>query len=274
MDYYAILGVNRGASKDEIKKAYRKMANKHHPDKGGNSSEFQKIQEAYAVLSDDAKRAQYDNPNQFNFNSQNFGAGGFSGFEDIFDTMFSQRRRRQPRNRDITISVKITLEEAFTGKNIIGSYRLSNGKEESVSIEIPAGAKHGDTIRYSGLGDNSVPNVPRGNLNVKIHMIKHSTWIRDGVNLYCVKYVDVFDLVTGTTLAVSSIDGKKLSVTLPQGTNPGNKFSIKGYGMPDINTGVRGNAYLQVEAVIPKIEDNTLLEKIHGIKNEINNSTE
>lgn len=270
MDYYSTLGVNKGANKDDIKKAYRKMANKHHPDKGGDASEFQKIQKAYSVLSDDAKRAQYDNPTQFNFNSQNFGAGEFSGFEDIFDTMFTNRRRRQPRNRDITIGVKITLEEAFSGKNIIGSYRLGNGREESVSIEIPAGAKHGDTIQYAGLGDSSIPNVPRGNLNVRIQVNKHPKWIRDGDNLYLVEYVNVFDLLTGTVIFVNSIDGRKLSVSIPQGTAPGNKFSIKGYGMPNVNTGVRGNAFLQVEARIPKISNDIILGKLREIKDEIN----
>jgi len=267
MDYYSILGISKNADKDQIKKAYRKMANKHHPDKGGDASQFQKVQEAYSVLSDDAKRAQYDNPNQFNFRSDNFGPG----FEDIFSSMFGHRRR-QPRNRDITIGVKISLEEAFRGKNIIGSYRLGSGKEESVSIEIPAGAKHGDTIRYAGLGDNSIPNSPRGNLHVRVQVLKHQKWIRDGDNLYCVEYVNVFDLLTGSVIIVSSIDGKKLSVNIPPGTSPGNKFSIKGYGMPNMKTGIRGDAFLQVEAKMPKIQDADILNKLRELKDEIDKS--
>jgi len=266
MDYYSILGVNKDASKEELKKAYRKKANKHHPDKGGDSAEFQKIQEAYSVLSDDTKRSQYDNPNQFSFNSQNFRAGSF---DDIFDSMFSHRRQRRPVNRDITIGIKIDLKEAFFGKNIIGKYRLNSGQEESVSIEIPPGAKSGDTIRYSGLGDNAVPNVPRGNLNVKIQVTKDNNWVRDGNNLHTIHYASVFDLLLGSVIIIESIEGKRLSVNIPKGTNPGSKFSIKGHGMPDVNSRIRGNAYIQIEAEVPKIDDQEILTKLAEIKNEI-----
>jgi len=272
MDYYSILGVSKTASTEDIKKAYRKLAMKHHPDKGGDEARFKQINEAYSVLSDQQKRSQYDNPNPW---GNNTASGQAQGFDDFFGAFFGQgfARQRVPRNRDISIAVKITLEEAFQGKNVVGSYRLYSGIEESSSIEIPSGARHGDTIRYSGLGDNSIPNVPRGNLNIKIHVLKHPRWNRDGDNLYRLCVVDVFDLLIGATVTIDSIEGKKLNLNIPQGTRPGTKFSMPGFGMPNVHTKRRGDAIIQVEAKIPRINDQEIVKRLSEIKDEIDKST-
>lgn len=272
MDYYSILGVSKTASPEEIKKAYRKLAMKNHPDKGGDEAQFKKINEAYSVLSDQQKRSQYDNPSPWG--GQHRGQQA-PGFDDFFGAFFGQgfANQRVPKNRDISIAIKITLKEAFHGKTVVGSYRLYSGIEESSSIEIPSGARHGDTIRYAGLGDNSIPNVPRGNLNIRIHVLNDSKWNRDGDNLYRLCVVDVFDLMLGTVVAIDSIEGKMLNLNIPQGTRPGTKFSMPGYGMPNVRNKRRGDAIIHVEAKIPRINDQNIINKLREIKDEINKSS-
>lgn len=269
MDYYSILGVAKSASKQDIKTAYRKLAGKHHPDKGGDAEQFKKITEAYEVLSDDQKKAAYDNPNPFQDTGTN--RFGDTGFEDIFGSIFgngySRQRHRQHRNQNITIGVNITLEEAFYGKSLIAAYRLQTGREERVDIQLPPGAKHGDTIRYSGLGDESYPQYPRGDLHVKIQIANHHVWQRQGDNLYCQKEVNYFDLLLGCVIIITTIDNKKLSVTVPKGTNIGTTFSIQSYGMPNVNNyRIRGNAYIAVNSSTPKISDPKLLADIQKIR--------
>jgi len=265
MDYYNTLGVSKSASKQDIKKAYRKLAGKHHPDKGGDAEMFKRITEAYEVLSDDQKRGEYDNPNPFG-NAQGFGPQGFDDFVNIFSNGFGRQRR--PINNTVTIGVNITLQEAFYGKNVIAAYRLSSGREESVDIQIPPGAKHGDTVRYSGLGDDSIPGIQRGDLHVKIQVQNNTKWRREGDHLYSQKQVNFFDLLLGCVIIVETIDGKKLSVNVPKGTDIGTTFSVQGYGMPNVrNQRIRGNAYITVDSKTPKIEDEQLLEQIRNIKN-------
>ena len=272
MDYYSILGVARTATKQEIKAAYRRLAGKHHPDKGGNVETFKKIQTAYDVLGDDAKRAEYDNPNPFaNANQNPFGQN--AGFEDVFSTFFgtgfAQGRARQPRNKDITIAAKITLLDVIKGKKVIATYRLQSGREESVNIEIPPGANTGDTVRYEGLGDDRDPRFPRGNLYVKIQVERHKDWVRDGLDLITKATVDVFDLLLGCKVNITTIDNKQLSVTVPKGTAPGARLSIQGYGIPQINTGKKGNIYIHIEAFVPRIDDENIIAKIQEVKNGI-----
>lgn len=269
MDHYTTLGVSKTASKDEIKKAYRRLANKYHPDKGGDSLQFQKVQQAYDTLSDEGKRAEYDNPRKYGYQTANNRRDHERDFYDVFNTVFN--RRQSAKNRDITISIKVSLEEAFAGRTVTGSYRLNSGREETIKIKIPPGARSGDNIRYAGFGDDTIPNIPRGNLLVHLQIRRHPVWAREGNNLHTTSYISIFDLIMGTSIKVESVDGKMLSVNIPKGTSPSSKFSIKGYGMPDVSTGVRGNAFLQVEASIPKIEDETLLAKIAELKNEIDN---
>ena len=175
MDLYTVLGVPRSASPEEIKKAYKKKAMQHHPDKGGDPDQFRKVTEAYDVLSNSDKRNAYDNPQAgFSFNSQDFAHGNpFEGtpFENIF------RQRQTPRNRDISVPVNVTLKDVIIGNRMAVSYQLSTGRVETVTIDIPPGAKHGDQIRYEGLGDEGNKNYPRGNLIVHIRLQKNRDWV-------------------------------------------------------------------------------------------------
>ena len=254
MDYYQTLGVQRNASSEELKKAYKKASMQHHPDRGGDESKFKEINEAYSTLKDPQKRQQYDNPQpQF---AQGFGPNGFEGmganFEDLFGQFgFNVRGRQQQRNPDITIAARITLEEAYTGKTMVASYRLRTNKEEVVEIKVPPGAANGNKIRYQGFGEEGLAG-PRGDLYVQIQVVPHKTFIVDGVNLHCVTQANIFDFIVSGNVLIDTLDGGKVKVNIPAGTKPGTKFSIHGYGMPDLQSGRRGNLYVTIGAYVPK----------------------
>lgn len=264
MDYYSILGVSKSASQDEIKKAFRKLAMQYHPDKGGDETKFKQINEAYSVLGDPAKRAEYNNPPQpqYKFRSGNVGDDPFS---DMMSQMFGGTMRR---NADITIAARIDLLESIIGKKVIASYRLRSGREETVTMDIPAGARNGDTIRFTGLGDDSFPGQ-RGNLFVKIHILPHPTWRREDDNLYSKQYVNALDLILGCSIIVNTVDDRQLELKIPKGTKNGTVFSISDYGAPNTRSGKRGKIFLTVEAEIPKIDSEEVLNKLREIKDAI-----
>ena len=273
MDLYNILGVARNASPEEIKKSYKRLSMKHHPDRGGNNDDFIKVQQAYEVLSNSDKRNAYDHPQQANpFGRQQQGQNPFAGtpFEHHFQHGFGQQQQRQtPRNRDINLQADISLLDVLTGKNLIIQYHLQDGKVETVTVDVPAGAKHSDTIQYEGLGDNGHPRYPRGNLLVRIKVKKTKHWERDSDNLITKKDVNVFDLLLGCVILVTTLENKKLELKVPQGTNPGQTFNIPGYGLPNMQTGRRGNMYITIDVSMPKITDQNVLDKIQQLKNEI-----
>jgi DnaJ-class molecular chaperone len=277
MDYYSILGIPRTASPEEIKKAYRKLAMANHPDRtGGDDTKFKQISEAYEILSNSDKRDAYDHPHDpFQQNQQRHGHHnpfGGTPFEHMFGQGFAQQRQT-PRNRDITLQANISLADVLTGKNLIIQYQLSSGKLETVTVDVPAGAKHGDTIQYEGLGDNGHPRYPRGNLHVRIKVSKTKNWERDQDNLFTKKVVNVFDLLLGCVIIITTLDDKQLELKIPQGTKPGIKFSIPGYGLPNMHTRRRGIMFVTIDTEMPKITDQNVLDKIQQIKNEIQQRT-
>lgn len=263
MDYYQTLGVNRNASQDEIKKAYRKLASKHHPDKGGDKQKFQEIEEAYRTLSDDQKRAEYDNP-QSHFSG--FGGGPFGGMDpnDIFGSMFGGGvhfghgfRQQVRKNRSITITIQVTLKEILVGKNVVGSIKLPSGHDQAIQITIPPGVETGDAIKYSGLGDDSISEYPRGDLIAQIQEIPDPVFRREGMDVVVEQTISVFDAILGTKLKITTIDDKTIELTVPAGTKPGTVFSCAKHGLPNKKfTGKRGNMYVKVTVSIPeKISD-------------------
>lgn len=274
MDYYSILGVSKTANQDEIKKAYRKLAMQSHPDRnGGDDTKFKKINEAYDTLKDPNKRQQYDNP-QPRFDTSSFNQN-FGNFDDIFSQMFRSdvRRPRRPMNADITIGADIYLKDVFTGKSLIVNYRLASGKQETVTIEIPPGAKHGDAVRYEGLGDDANPRMPRGNLIVKMRERKDAEWARDGNNIIKNQQVNMFDLLTGCVIIVKTPENRNVRISIPKGTQPGKILSVSEYGIPDLRTGRRGNLFVRIEAHIPTVNRQDLIDKIVELRNEISTST-
>jgi DnaJ-class molecular chaperone len=241
-DYYNTLGVSKQASADEIKRAYRKLASQHHPDKGGDTKKFQEIEEAYRILSDPDKRAQYDNPAPQGFNqfggvppgfedimSQMFGGGG-SPFGDIFG-----RRQQPPRNRTLNIQTQVTLEEAFFGKEMVANLTLPNGRDQILNIKIPKGIQDGITLRLASMGDDSVPNAPRGDIHLTVGVQPHPVFARQGDDLIRSLEVSAIDAMLGKSYQIETIDGRLLEIKVPEGTQPGRILNAGMYGMPNMN---------------------------------------
>jgi len=250
MDYYSILGIPKSASQDDIKRAYRKLAGKHHPDKGGDTAQLQKIQEAYATLGDEQKKAEYDNPMpQFHFQANDMG----DMFGAMFGAGFGGFQQRQRKNRNINIRVEMTLEEILVGKEVTGSIRLPSGKDQNIQISIPAGVMHGDNIRFRGLGDDSAPGAPRGDLIAQIVEIPHPKFKRDGRNLYAGYEISVFDAILGKTIKFKTLENKELEIKVPAGIQPGQMIKCDSYGLPagPHNTH-RGTLFIEIKVVIPK----------------------
>lgn len=257
-DYYSALGVSKTANAEEIKKAYRKMASQHHPDRGGSKEKFQEIQAAYDTLSDPEKRAQYDNP-QPNFNFEFHSGGMPPGFEDIF-TAFNGgpfgdvfgRRNARPRNRNLNLQTTISLEEAFNGKELIASINLPSGKEQTLHIKIPAGIQDSTTLRLAGMGDDSVPNIARGDIHLTVSVAPHPIFQRRGDDLIRKVTVSCIDAMLGKTARVSTIDNKNLDVHIGPGTQNGTILSIQGHGMPNVSDPrFKGRMLLEISITIP-----------------------
>lgn len=250
-DYYSVLGVPRSASPEDIKKAYRRLASQHHPDKGGDTQKFQEIQAAYDVLSDPNKRSQYDNPQQFHSNSFN---GMPPEFEDIFATFssgpfsnFFRSNQPQRRNKHLSFRATISLEDSFFGKDLTVNIQLPSGKEQLCDIKIPKGIGDGNTLRLAGMGDDSLPNLPRGDIHLTINIAPHPTFTRHGNDLIQQVEIDSVDAIIGTTIIVNTIDGRQLEVKIPSGIQYGKLVAIQGAGMPDINTHTPGRLLLEIK---------------------------
>jgi len=268
IDYYKTLGVDRSATSDDIKKAYRKLAMKYHPDRGGDSKKFQEIQEAYATLGDDEKRFQYDNPNQRHFHTGNMG-------DDIFSTFFGGGSpfgfgfQQQQRNSNIGATVTVTLEDILTGKTIDAEISFRNGQKKLVSINIPAGVDDNIQIRYPGMGDQSIPKFPAGDLIVTVRVLPHAVWRREHNNLVAEKEISVWQALLGCDITFETIENKTLSITIPPGTQPGTVFSCKGEGLPHPRSGVRGAILIKVKVNIPRNLSEESKKMIEALSNGI-----
>jgi len=294
MEYYKILGVAKTASADEIKKAYRKLALKYHPDKNPDSKEaeakFKEINEAYAVLSDEKKRKEYDMYGaagfqqrysqedifrnfdlndifkQFGFNMG--GGGGRSTFRfssggggNPFD-FFSQggggcggggcRNRPQPeKGQDQTYELSVSLDEVLHGAEKNISLRR-NGSTENVSVKVPKGIESGKRLRLGGKGAPSPNGGPPGDLYLKVTVQPDAQFTRDGDNLLLEKQILFSEACLGTTVEIRTLDGKNLKIKVPAGMQPDAKLRIKGQGLPSGPIGERGDLYVKIIAQVPK----------------------
>lgn len=272
-DYYEVLGIQKGASDDEIKKAFRKLAIKYHPDKNPGNKEaeekFKEINEAYSVLSDKTKRQRYDqfghagvggagggaggNPfaGGFDFNGQtfNFDFGG-GGLDDILGAMFGFGGgfRGARRGRDYRTSTTIDFEEA-----IFGTTKNVSVDGEQIKLKIPAGIHDGQQIRLGGKGGPSpVEGGQRGDLLVEIRVRAHKTLTREGNLILSESTISMVDAVLGTEVDVDTVDGK-ITMKVPAGTQPGTNFKLSGHGAPiQVGSTERGPHIVTINVEIPK----------------------
>lgn len=276
MDYYATLGLKRGASDEEIKKAYRSLAMKHHPDRGGDEKKFKEINQAYEYLSDPEKRRMIDSGIDPNNSAQGFhGSGPFEfhfGSGDINDLFgqfgfFGQRPMR--RNKSLNINVEIDLIDVLNGKEINAEIGIPGGGKKLISIEIPAGIEHGQQIKYSGMGDSSVPNLRPGDLLVNVYVRQHHTFRREGDSIILDKTISAWDAILGTNIIIETLDKKTLTITVPPGTQPETVLSCRGEGLPNIKTRQRGSLLIKIKVQIPKHLNDVQLERVKKLRDGI-----
>jgi DnaJ-class molecular chaperone len=278
-DYYSVLGINKSASPEEIKRAYRSMAMKHHPDRGGDESKFKQVNEAYEILSDPDKKQMVDmgvDPK-----AQQQGHGGFQqgpfefhfgsgNFEDIFSQFgfgFGGRRRQQQRNKTFNINVEVTLEEVLTGKDISAEVAVPGGARKTINISIPPGIQSGQQIRYQGLGDSSIAGVPPGDLIVNVHVRQHPVFHREGTNVIVEKRIPAWDAMLGVKTRINTLDGKNLEIAIPPGTQPDTVLSCRGEGLPSMRSKARGNLLIRISVEIPKNLSADQIRIIEGLRN-------
>ena len=254
-DYYAALGVPRTATADEIKQAFRRLASQHHPDKGGDTQKFQAIQEAYATLGDEQKRAEYNNPRpQF---SGFQGHPGGVNINDIFGQMFGQQFAQQPRPRShVRMTLTITLNDVATG----GKRTVSLGTAQGISaveIEIPRGINDGDNVHYEGIGPGG------SDLVVQYRVQPDRTWQRQDLNLITETRVSIWDIILGTELHITTITGDILSASIPARSQPGVTLRLRGRGLTNRN-GTTGDIMVRVQAFVPDSISPELLAAIQA----------
>ncbi len=270
MDYYEILGLSKGASSDEIKKAFKKKAMKFHPDRTGNDKsaekKFKEAKEAYDVLSDPQKKSMYDQYGTTDFGggfggrSQGGFQGGFnaSGFEDVFEDLFGDifggGRARNPnrpyKGADLEYHLQLTLEEAAFGIEKVVKFRTKNENKE-ISVNIPAGVDNGDRVRLSGKGEPGINQGPPGDLFIRVVLEKHSIFERDGNNLYCTVPISFAEATLGAEIEIPTLSNNKVSIDIPPGTQTGKYFRLKGKGIKSVRGGSIGDLMCSVQIETP-----------------------
>jgi curved DNA-binding protein len=274
MDHYQTLGVDRNSSQDDIKKAYRKLAAKHHPDRGGDTATFQSIAQAYDTLSDPDKRAQYDSP-QHSFDP--FTQGGGQGWHDVssmfggnpFEQFFRQAQQPNRRkNRDLNIRVNVNFKQSYLGADLEASYQLPNGKKQTVIIQVPAGVESGQVIRYQGMGDDSIPNLQKGDLNVTVMVERSQEFDRRGNDLiaYCV--INPIEAMSGCTKIVNHLNGSGIRFNIRPGVQHGTEYVSSNLGFKNLR-GQSGNLIIIIGIDIPVLTDPDLKIKFEELYAEL-----
>lgn len=294
-DYYDILGISKSASADEIKKAYRTLSRKYHPDMAPDDKtadqKFKEVQEAYEVLRDDSKRQQYD---QFGHSFQQAGPGGgnyqqgggggpvdlddlFGGggvdLGDLFGGAFrgGQRAPARPQKGE---SSRLQIEIPFHLAAVGGEYEVSlqkGGASERLTIKIPAGVNTGSVIRLSGQGSPGIHGGPAGDMLITIKVGNHPYFKRDGCNLILEVPINLAEAALGAKVDVPTLSEGEVTVTIPPGTSSGAKLRLRGKGIIDQKTKQPGDQICSIKITAPKDlsdEERTLYEQLQDLNHE------
>jgi curved DNA-binding protein len=287
-DYYEILGLKKGSSPDELKKAFRKLAVKYHPDKnpGDKKAEdrFKEINEAYAVLSDPQKKSQYDQFGSAGFHQRysqedifrNFNGGDIFrefnlGGDDLFSRIFGGGggfrqgggRAMSRKGQDFEMEVAISFLEAFSG----GEKRVAfsrEGRSEELSVKLPAGIDSGARLRLTGKGGAGIGGGPNGDLYLNIAVRADSRYSREGADILFPQQIPFSHACLGGSLDVETLDGIK-RIKVPAGIQPDTKIRLKGLGFPQQGKGTRGDFYVVVKVKVPQTlsaQQKELVEKL------------
>lgn len=291
-DYYKALGVDKKATPEEIKKAFRKLAVKYHPDRnpGDKSAEdkFKEINEAYAVLSDPQKKEQYDTFGSNGFHKQysqedifrgfDFGGTfkdmGMGGNEDIFSRLFGGSfgrgggmgggyRPGPQRGSDLEMETDISFRDAVSGAEKVVAFRR-NGKREELKVKIPAGVDNGSKIRISGKGGQGEGGGPAGDLFLIIRVLPDPVFTRDGSDLFVERQIPFSAACLGTSMDIPTLEGDK-RIKIPPGMQPGTKIRLKGYGVKPLGSNAKGDLFVKVTVHVPETlngEQKKLVEEL------------
>ena len=284
-DFYEILGVSKSADEREIKKAYKRLAMKYHPDRNPGDKEaeakFKEVKEAYEILTDAQKRAAYDQYGHAAFEQGGgggFGGGGFGGggadFSDIFGDVFGDifgggRRQRASRGADLRYNMELTLEEAVRGVTKEIRIPTCHGRgsvikdpcnachghgrverQKTLSVKIPAGVDTGDRIRLSGEGEAGEHGAPAGDLYVQVSVKKHPIFEREENNLYCEVPINFAMAALGGEIEVPTLDGR-VKLKVPAETQTGKLFRMRGKGVKSVRGGAVGDLLCRVVVETP-----------------------
>lgn len=262
-DYFNTLGVGPNATDDEIKTAYKKLAMKHHPDRGGDQVKFQELQEAYATLSDPEKRARWQHEQQFGQFGGHPGAGGFNfsfGGGDLNDILrqFTGGHpfggfggRQQVKNRDLRVGIELDLASTLENQKHHINVQHANGSTKTVEIEIPRGVQPGMQMRFAGHGDQSMGNLPAGDLYVEFRIRQHPDFRMNGIHLSKTLALNCVDAIIGTTVKITGLDNTEFELTVPATTQNNTRFRIPAQGLWDVNNPIRGDLFIEVSLQVP-----------------------
>ncbi|MDR0515411.1 MAG: DnaJ domain-containing protein [Coriobacteriaceae bacterium] len=286
-DYYKTLGVPRKATSDEIKKAYRKLARKHHPDAGGDEAKFKEISEAYEVLSDEKKRNLYDQygtaserqiPHGWGGSVEGNPFAGFGGWAEILESIrkgegvfggdfnfggFGQQRQQRrvqaQRGQDMNVSLRVSFDEAFRGTEKRVNVQVPGKKEkETLTVKVPAGAVDGGRLRFKGKGAHGQNGGEPGDLLITTKIEPHALFTRQGADVYITLPLTFAEAALGAQVVVPAPDATKVRVKVPAGTQSGSVLTIKGKGAPQVAPQAQGtskgngNLMIVCEVVVPK----------------------
>lgn len=275
-DYYEVLGVAKDASADDIKKSFRKLAVKYHPDRNQGDSaaeeKFKEINEAYAVLSDPDKRKKYDTFGSTDFHQQysqedifrnfdfsgTFKDMGMGGGDDIFSRLFGGAfrragggfRRGPQKGTDLSLEVTVTFREAALGAEKLVAFRR-NGTREELKVKIPAGVDNGSRIRIAGKGSDGENGGPSGDLFLEVKVTNDPVFIREGGDLFIERAIRFSEACLGTGLEVPTLEEPK-RIKIPAGIQPGTKIRLKGCGIKALGSNAKGDLYVKISIHVPE----------------------